>query len=111
MKEPGAPGQIPKSKGVPRDQGKLPGQGTLPGQGVPRDEGVPRDAAILPGAAGQKLPGSPGQVVPGTPGQLHKHAENPWAPTDDTVVTDPSDALVPPSRPLPDPEDDTGDAT
>lgn len=97
--EPGAPGQVPKEKGVPKTQGVPRERALLPGQGKPPEQGVPKAAAVLPGTPGRKLPGAEGQRLPGTPGQLHKHAENPWAPTPDTVIVDEADMLVPPSRP------------
>lgn len=104
MVEPGAPGQRPRTKGVPKDRGVPRTEGVLPQAGVPATEGVPREAGPLPGTPGRRLPGAPGQIDPGTPGQMHKHAENPWAPADDTVVAE-EDRVLPPSRP-PDPVDE-----
>lgn len=101
MVEPGAPGQIPPGKGKPKDQGVPKDKGILPGQGVPPDKGVPRGSASLPVAGAHRVKGAPGQVDRGQEGQLDKTAENPWAPTPDTVFTEEVDKLVPPSRPLP----------
>jgi hypothetical protein len=60
---------------------------------------VPKTQAVLPGTPGRKLKGAEGQRDPGTPGQMHKTAENPWAPSPDTVIVDEADVVVPPSRP------------
>jgi hypothetical protein len=98
MVEPGAPGQVPKSKGVPKDVGVPPEKGVPPRAGVPKAQGVPRDVAVLPGTPGKRLPGDPGQVPRGAEGQLDKAAPNPWAPKPDTVVDD-VDAILPPSSP------------
>ncbi len=99
MVEPGAPGQVPKAQGVPPEQGVPRERAVPPDQGVPPQQGVPRGAGFLPGTPGRKLPGQEGQREPGSPGQLHKHAENPWAPTPDTVIVNEADLAVPPSRP------------
>lgn len=98
MVEPGAPGQRPRAAGVPKDKGVPREAGVLPTEGVPREQGVPRTQGPLPGTPGRRLPGDPGQVLPGTPGQMHKQAENPWAPSQETVVPE-EDLVLPASRP------------
>lgn len=99
MVEPGTPGQVPKDKGKPKEAGVPRAQGVLPGKGIPPDKGVPRGQASLPVAGAHRVKGAPGQVDRGEPGQLDKTAENPWAPTPDTVFTEDVDKLVPASRP------------
>lgn len=101
MVEPGAPGQIPKDKGKPKDQGVPRGQGVPPGKGIPPSQGVPRGTEAKPVAGAHRVKGAPGQIDRGQEGQLDKLAENPWAPTPDTVFTEEIDKLVPPSGPPP----------
>lgn len=100
MVEPGAPGQVPKEKGKPKEAGVPRTKGIPPGKGIPPEKGVPRGSASLPVAGAHRVKGAPGQVDKGEPGQLDKLAENPWAPTPDTVLEE-VDKLVPASRPSP----------
>jgi hypothetical protein len=100
MVEPGAPGQVPKEKGKPKEQGVPRAKGIPPGKGIPPEKGVPRGSASLPVAGAHRVKGAPGQIDRGDAGQLDKLAENPWAPTPDTVLEE-VDKLVPPSRPPP----------
>ncbi len=101
MVEPGAPGQVPKEKGKPKEQGVPRAKGVPPGKGIPPEQGVPRGSASMPVAGAHRVKGAPGQVDRGESGQLDKLAENPWAPTPDTVFIEEVDKLVPASRPPP----------
>lgn len=98
MVEPGAPGQRPRRKGVPKAQGVPKTQGVPRQEGTPPEQGVAPAPERLPQASTTRLPGTAGQISPGTPGQMHKHAENPWAPDDETVLHE-EDQLIPPSSP------------